>query len=177
MSCPLDLTKLIRAETIMGEDLEDTTLLKAMLGSAQSYMASFGWCPPVEEVYLAFGVGGVIAVFLFHFREKIGQTDDWLWVIEGDVPSAYLVLDDVSSPAEVLKVYCELMENWARAVLDQSPLDDVFPVREEAITENAESLLRRIDFIRTKLIPESASRWDAARGDGVLPAPPADDRR
>jgi hypothetical protein len=166
MSGLVDLSKLTPVEGIKGEDAEDTRLLKAIWGNAQKYVESFDWCPPVQQAYLAFGVGGVVAVFLFQFREKIGQTDEWLWVIAGDVPSAYLVLDQAQDPASALEVYCELMEDWARAVLDQSSLDDVFPVRAEPRPENAEGLLRRLAFIRAEVIPESGARWHSARPTG-----------
>jgi hypothetical protein len=70
-----------------GEDEEDSRLLREMAIKARDYINSFRWCLPIREMYLAFGVGYVIALFLFEFEGKIGGTDDTLWVVVGDLPS------------------------------------------------------------------------------------------
>src|SRR5688572_15136850 len=98
---------------IRGEDAEDTALLSAMAREARTYITSFDWCPPILQSYLAYGVGGVAAIFLFQFAEKIGGTDQELWVVVGDLPSAYLVVIPEDSPKSALGRYCELMDEWA----------------------------------------------------------------
>ncbi len=153
MGQDIDLKKLIPAEQIVGEDDEETGLLKKMLQEATDYLRAFRWCPPIDQVYLGYGVGGVVAVFLFHFAERIQGTDEWLWVVTGDLPTAYSVVDQAAEPASALKGYCELMEEWAKAVLGGGSLKGVFPVEAKPTLDNAESLLRRLDFIRTELIP------------------------
>ena len=130
-----------------------------MLRDATNYLRDFRWCPPIDRVYLGCGVGEVVAVFLFHLSEPIQGTDEWLWVIEGDLPTAYLVTERAGDPAFAPEVYCGLMEDWAKAVLEGQPLDDVFPVEAEPTPDNAQSLLKRLDFIRTQLLPD----WRAYR--------------
>ncbi|HVP13455.1 MAG TPA: hypothetical protein VMV94_19940 [Phycisphaerae bacterium] len=155
----VDLKKLTPAERIVGDDAEDTRLLREMLQSATGYMRSLEWCPPIDRIYLGCGVGGVVAVFLFHFSKPIQGTDEWLWVVEGDLPTAYLVLDQASDPVTALDLYCGLMDEWARAVLAAQPLQDVFPVEAEPTPDNAENLLKRLDFIRTRLLPDWRANW------------------
>jgi hypothetical protein len=155
----VDLKRLTPAEQIAGENAEETDLLKEMLQNATTYLRSFRWCPPIDRVYLGCSVGGVVAVFLFHFHEQIQGADEWLWVIEGDLPTAYLVLDRANNPASALEVYCNLMEEWAKAVLESRPLKDVFPVNTEPSTDNANNLLKRLNFIRTRLLPGWRSTW------------------
>jgi hypothetical protein len=153
MMSKVDLERLTPAEQIVGEDAEETALLNEMLQNAIDYLRGFRWCPPIDQVYMGCGVGGVVAVFLFHFREQIHGTDEWLWVIEGDLPTAYLVLDQASDPASALEVYCCLMEDWAKAVIKGRPLKEVFPVQAEPSLDNANILLERLTFIRTRLLP------------------------
>jgi len=153
------LKTLIPAEQIVGEDAEETRLLKQMLEDATGYLRRFRWCPPIDRVYLGFGVGGVVAVFLYHFREHVQGTDEWLWVIEGDLPAAYLVLDQAGDPASALEVYCRLMDDWARAVLEGRSLKEVFPVKAEPTPENAKNLAKRLTFIRTRLLPDCRAKW------------------
>ena len=155
MTLPVDFKRVIPADHIAGEDQAETRQLREMLHRAETYLRSFKWCPPVVERFLGYGVGGVIAVFLFKLAEKINGTDDFLWVVEGDVPSAYLVTDNAPDPTSVLEIYCEMMEEWANAVLNGSPLDVVFPVGAPATRDNANMLLSRTRFIREKLIPIS----------------------
>jgi hypothetical protein len=153
MEQQMDVKKLTPAEQIVGDDAEDTELLKKMLQEATNYLQAFRWCPPIDQIYLGYGVGGVVAAFLFHFAEPIQGTEQWLWVVTGDLPTAYFVIDQAPDPASALEGYCQLMEDWARAVLEARSLDDVFPVKAKPTPDNAKSLLSRLDFIRTELIP------------------------
>jgi len=150
----VDLQKLTPAEQIGGEDAEETAQLKAMLRDATDYLRSFRWCPPIDRIYLGRGVGGVVAVFLFHFSNPIQDNDEWLWVVVGDLPTAYLVLDQAGDPASALEMYCQLMDQWAKAVLEGRSLEDAFPVTAEPTPENAKSVLKRVNFIRTRLLPD-----------------------
>jgi len=159
MSPQPDLRKLMLAEQVTGEDAEETALLQEMLRNATEYVRSFRWCPAIDQVYLGCGVGGVLAVFLFHFREKIHGTEEWLWVVEGDLPAAYLVLDRAGDPPSAVEVYCQLMHDWAIAVLEKRSLKEVFPVKATPTPENAQNLLTRLEFIRQRLLPGWRANW------------------
>ena len=159
----IDLQKLTPAEEIVGEDAAETDLLKGMLRDATDYLRGFQWCPPIDRVYLGCGVGGVVAVFLLHLSRQIQGIDEWLWVIEGDLPTAYLVVDQASDPVSALEVYCQLMDEWCEAVLGGRSLDSVFPVRVEPTHNNAKALVRRLDFIRTELLPKWRAGWQIGR--------------
>jgi len=158
MTLPVDLKRVTPAEQIAGEDQSETRQLREMLHRAEAYLRSFKWCPPLAERFLGYGVGGVVAVFLFKLAEKINGADDFLWVVEGDVPSAYMVTDNAPDPASALAIYCDMMEEWANAVLTGSSLDEAFPVNAPATRENANMLLSRTQFIREKLIPISQTQ-------------------
>ena len=141
---------------IIGESDDDTVALRHMSEEAISYITAHPWCPPIKAQYLAYGVGGVIGLFYFEFAFKINGIDDELWVVVGDLPSAYMVVDDRDDFLVALEKYCELMSDWAEAVCnDASALESVFPVEAKPSVENADALLERIAFIRNEiLIPE-----------------------
>jgi hypothetical protein len=63
--------------------------LHDMAGAARKYVTSFSCCLPIKVTYFADGFGGTVALFLFEFEGKLGGTDDCLWVVAGDLPSAY----------------------------------------------------------------------------------------
>jgi hypothetical protein len=142
-----------RVPDIGGDDAEDTALLLEMATSAREYITSFAWCPPVKAMYLAYGVGGVVAVFLVEFPHKIKGTDDRLWIAVGDLPSAYLVAKPDDSPADALERYCGLMEAWIAAAREGGDLNKVYPVTAEPTLENADLLERRVAFLLAEIIP------------------------
>lgn len=142
---------------IKGDSEEDAMALKSMAQAARIYVESFDWACPIKDIHLTFGIGEVIAVFIVKFTSPLASGDTSIWVIIGDIPSAYMVADDIQTPQMAMEVYCDLMEDWANAVLDGSSLADIFPVRAEHCKENARSLLTRVGFLRKEVIPNATN--------------------
>lgn len=143
---------LMPVDAIKGEDEKDTRLLKEMAVRARDYITSFKWCLPITAMYLADGIGGVVAIFLVEFDGKIGGTDDRLWVVAGDLPSAYMVVEP-DSPRAALEAYCLLMDDWVAAVRGNGDFKDVFPVTAARTEEHAGMLQRRLAFLRKEVVP------------------------
>lgn len=138
-----------------GEDEEETALFEEASEEAIAYLKSFAWCEKVIETYLCFGVGGVIQIFLFNIDRSASDgniLNDWLWVIVGDVPSAYLVTDDAQSPHDALQAYCDVMQEWVDTVQSNGDLSQAYPVNADPTEENASILSRRIKFL-VEIIP------------------------
>ncbi len=144
--------KLTPISLMVGEDEEDTGLLRENYRAAETYIRSFKWCKDIKDSFFGIGVGGVVAVFLFRI-DALEGVDEWLWVIDGDLPSAYLVMDQAPEPIAALKVYCQLMDVWIDAVRHHSDLNNVFPVWAAPTAENADLLESRIAFLRREVIP------------------------
>ena len=144
----------IPIQEMQGDDQEATEMLIKLSHEADNFITSYRWCPIIKEKFFGFGVGYIVAVFLYHFDSMINQTDDWLWVIVGDIPSVYLVIDEASSPKEALERYCELMEDWANNIMSDTTIENCFPVAAAPTKENADLLLRRTRFIRRDFINE-----------------------
>lgn len=140
------------AEQIQGEDDGDTAALCKMAAEAKRYLESHSWCPPVSKQYLAYGVGHVVAVFFFELSRKINEIDDRLWVVVGDLPSAYLVVDEQDDYLSALDKYCEVMSDWVKAVRSRRDLREVFPVAASPSIDNANELFGRLEFIRNEII-------------------------
>jgi hypothetical protein len=143
------------ASDATGESDEETKLLRQMSEEARDFILNFKWCPPIDEIYLGYGIGGVVGIFLVTFRMPIDDDyDDELWVIVGDLPSAYLVVDDAPHSREALRGYCKLMQGWIDAVLSNQALDKAFPVDVQPTAKNAHDLQRRMDFLKKEVIPQ-----------------------
>ena len=145
----IDITPI---QEMQGDDQEDTEMLAKMSQDADKFITSHRWCPTISEKYFGFGIGGIVAVFLYHFDSIINQTDDWLWVVVGDLPSVYFVVDAASSPMEALERYCELMEDWADHIMSDNSTEGCYPVKAAPTIENAKLLLSRIEFIRREFL-------------------------
>jgi hypothetical protein len=89
MSAPIKHDQLTLCVTMKGDTAKETAYLKVMLAQAEAYVASFPWNQKIIEKYLGYGVGKVIALFLFRFKKPINGIGEWLWVVVGDLPSAY----------------------------------------------------------------------------------------
>jgi hypothetical protein len=145
--------KLQREEAIQGDSEQDTVLLRGMAIEARKFLLSFKWCPPIKAIFLGYGIGKVVAVFLVQFREFIKGKDEFLWVIVGDLPSIYLVTDNAPTAAEALAVYCDLADEWADAVLVRKNFAQAFPIRAQPTVENAASLKQRVAYLKERIIP------------------------
>jgi hypothetical protein len=144
----LDISAFQPIEAIATDDLEESDRLRGLAVEALDYIQGFGWCPPLRQVLLAYGIGGVIGLFLVRFTEPAGGVDDELWVVSGEVPPAYFVTDEAPTPAEALSTYCDLMDTWVEAVLDNGDLDEAFPVDLTPTPQHAEALRTQLAFIR-----------------------------
>jgi hypothetical protein len=142
---------------IRGESAEETALLRGMLVDARKYIQSYSWCPRIGSVRYAGGVGGIVAVFYVDLERPINRLDKALWVIVGDLPSAYLVVIPSDGVAKALSRYCVLMEDWCGAVLAGSGLAAVFPVEADPTFDNARALQKRIAFLRSEILPRMDS--------------------
>ena len=85
----------------MGNDEEDTKLLRNMAVAADEYIRSFTWCQTVLRSFFAGGVGGIFAVFLLDIAPARPEAGRWIWIVVGDVPPAYLPLEDAKTPKQV----------------------------------------------------------------------------
>jgi hypothetical protein len=148
----IDLKKLTPSVAIEGEDATETRLLKEMLKEAEEYLLGFAWCKEIIESYFGIGVGGVAAVFLFKIVPKGNNVDELLWVIVGDLPPAYLVVDCSPNAACALDNYIGEVQRWVDAVTSGKSVEGVIPVNAAPTIENARQLQTRLDFLEKEIL-------------------------
>jgi hypothetical protein len=136
-----------------GGDEEDTRLLGIMAAGAQNYVRCFPWCKSIREVYFGDGYGGIVAVFLFRIEPAREGVDEWIWVVFGDVPPAYLVTDECKTPSQALEGYMREISKWIELAKDGLQSKDVIPVYVPATPDNAADVERRLDFLRRVIVP------------------------
>lgn len=147
--------RLFAPELIRGEDDEDTELLRKDHGRARDWLESHRrWCSGVTESWFVAGVAGVFTVHLFRVTTLDPSIPELLWVFYGDVPPAYLPVEDAPSLAAATTLYLGECEEWARRAEAGLPVDDVMPVATLPTAENARGLRSRVRFIREELLNE-----------------------
>ena len=77
--------------------------------------------------------------------------DEWVWVIVGEVPPAYITIDDAPNPACAVDGYIGAMREWAAAVRSGESTDGLVP----AETRGGGASLERT--------PETADAGDSGR--------------
>ncbi len=160
MDAPVDAAKLVPCAEYKGEDAEDGALVKEMVGRGRAYLLSFDWCRDVVECYVGdIAVGSIVAVLLFRIDAARDDVDEWLWVVVGDIPPAYLVVDDAPNPASALEGYVYEMERWVAAVRAGEHVDGLIPVetvggatRLQPTTERADELESRLRFLVEEIL-------------------------
>lgn len=140
-------------DQIFGDDEEDTKLLQAMAARAQEFVLSFSFCKSIRAAYFGDGCGGVVALFLFRIEPSEANVDEWLWVVFGDVPPAYLVIDDCKTPSQALEGYIDEMSKWVSLAKKERTSKRVIPVNAPATPEYAEALEGRLKFLRDVMVP------------------------
>lgn len=159
----------IKFDTVMpatqmtGDCPQDARLLREALAKAHAFMSGHTWCTRVREQYFGLGVGGIVSVFLFEVIPQREDIDEQLWVVVGDLPSAYFATDEASDPAEALAQYIGLMRQWIAAVKDGGDLSAAYPVAAAATAENAAALESRLDYLENDLLPEWREKIESRR--------------
>lgn len=119
---------------------------------AKNYINSFSWSGSIQKAYLAEGYNGILCVFFFKINPVKSDIDKNLWVICGDIPSAYIVTDEAPNSTKALEMYIYEMRKWVHAVIDEESIDDLIPVNVEPSKKYADLLTKRLDFIDSEIL-------------------------
>lgn len=150
----MQISGLSSVENLRGDSDEDTDLLRSMADDARLFLKQFDWCKKISEFYFGIGIGGIVAIFLARIAPAKKGIDEWLWVVVGDLPPAYLVTDAAPTPLAALRVYTEEMHKWVTAIRFGEPVDNIIPVNVPPTPQNADALCSRLQYIERKLISE-----------------------
>lgn len=148
-----DLTQLVDIADISGEDDEETEQLRRLAVRATEFMERFRWCRRIRTRRFAFAVGEIVGVFLFEIDPVSEDIDRKLWVIVGDIPPAYLVMDDAPGAHAALEGYIWEMRRWVSAARCGESVDKLIPVNVPATPEWAGELDSRLDFLEKWILP------------------------
>lgn len=151
---PHSVSGVVPIEAMQGEDQADTELLRTSLDVAQSFLLSQKWCFGLGDIYFGDGIGGIVSIFLMEIDPVFVGIDQWLWVIVGDLPPVYLVIDQSPTPIEALRAYIAEMRRWVALAHENKASPDVIPVNKPATSKYAELLESKLNALEEIVIPQ-----------------------
>jgi hypothetical protein len=157
MSSKSEISALANDLVHINELLQDSQItedLTEFINEARVYLLSQSWCLEVEDGWLAEEWEGILSVFLFKIKPKKIDVYDYVWIIVGDIPPAYIDIESAKTSSEALYAYCFIMKDWAEKVIAGKSIKDCFPINVEASEKHANMLLSRIGFIESNLSNE-----------------------
>lgn len=122
------------------------------LSEARKFLLYYKWCRAIIEEYVGIFVDGVIGVFLFRIDAARPDVDEWIWVMVGDLPSAYLTCEQSPNPATALDGYIGAMSEWVEAALNGKSVAKLIPVNVPATKENGDLLGKRLKFLDERVL-------------------------
>ncbi|ARN22507.1 hypothetical protein [Piscinibacter gummiphilus] len=114
---------------------------------AREYVCSLAWVKRVQQIFVGRVFGDRAAVFLYETVPVKRGVDRFHWIVWGDVPAAYLVLDDAPDPDSAVDAYLYEVRNWIAAVRGQESLPDVMPIDWAKTREGADQLEQLIEEV------------------------------
>lgn len=127
-------------------------MLRAYADEARSYLEDYPWCTGVRQLLYGVGVGGVVAVFLAELCVK-GLEVQWLWVLAGELPAAYLPVEKAADPCAALRVYCDEVAVWVEEVRRGAASPRGLSPRAPATREVADELAVKLITVRRIVLP------------------------
>ena len=108
----IDFSKVTLSNQMFGESDEETKLLKEYFDEAAEYLNFYDWHSGIKESYFGMGIGGIFSVFLFEINPTREDVDDYVWVVVGDIPPAYITCENAPNPATAIDGYIGAMSGW-----------------------------------------------------------------
>lgn len=150
---------MIRIEDILSSGIEEAEGIAKLAQEAEAFLSSHKWCHEIISGYFDRGWSGIVGVFYFNIEPGESNADNSVWVIVGDLPPAYIVVDECPNGAAAIDGYVGEMRRWVDAVKNSKPVNNLIPVLRrgsfvsvESTTEFAEMLESRLDVIDREIL-------------------------
>lgn len=152
MNVTPDLTKVVEWSNFIAAQKQDVEDMLGMHQEAQEFLEYYDWCSAIKETFCGLMYPGIVAVFLFRIATAGPDVDEWVWVVVGDLPPAYLTVEECPNPATALDGYNGAMQEWVDAATKGKSVADIIPVNVPATPEHAAMLRSRIEFLEENIL-------------------------
>ncbi len=154
---------MIPVEDLGASNLEFKNELVQLANEAESFIMSHGWCKKIVKAMFDRGWGYTLSIFYFEIEGSSPEVPNSVWVVVGDLPPAYIDVEDNPNGACALEGYVLEMQDWVDNVLEGKPLDDVIPVNVPPTKKYADMLSSRLDFIKQNILSQFENELSEGR--------------
>ena len=138
-------------------DIENTDYYDevcVLLKEAQKYLLGFKWCNEIEKGWLVENFGYILNIYLFKILpDKKTCFDEYIWIVVGDIPPAYIDIISAKNAYEALETYIIVMQEWVNNVYQCKSVDDCFPINVPPHKEYADMLNSRLKSLERDFLP------------------------
>lgn len=131
---------------------EEENYLRLLLAQARKFLNKQKWCKSILSEYCGLACDDAFGAFLFEVEPAFVEVDNFLWVIAGDLPPAYITCEEAKNAIAALNIYLGEMDRWVDAVLSGKSTDNLIPVDAKPTKENALILKSRLDWIGDNVV-------------------------
>ncbi len=136
-------------------DFENPDEVLSLSVDAKEYLMSFTWCQAIVNGWVVHEWGFMLGIFYFEIKPlENSAADNFVWIIVGDVPPAYIDIESAKNKFEALSLYIFLMEEWCNNIIAGKSVDDCFPVNVEPSKKHAKMLISRLEIIKSDFLME-----------------------
>ncbi len=119
------------------------------------YIETRKWCKKLLRVWLNTNWDDYFAVFYMNIIPDKPTTPEYIWIVIGDLPSAYIYSGYCKDAYEVMKGYVFEMQKWVDRVMNDIPLDEtIIPVNVPPEKYWAQKLHNRLEIIREDILDQ-----------------------
>lgn len=151
----MDTSLMTNVDDIDVSSLDYKQEVTVSLNEAKNYLSGFDWCLRIIDGWVAASFGYILNVFCFKIQpDNKSCNDEFVWVIVGDIPPAYI--DVVSAPtvSDALKTYINIIQDWVDNVNDGNSVEDCFPINVPQERKYAEMLAIRLKLLIEDYLPQ-----------------------
>jgi len=138
-------------------DAAHLAALPELRARAEAHVMSWSSSQPIRAMVFAFGLAPIVAVFLVRFERPIGRGalagETEMWALAGDLPEMCFETSDAPTPADALRLYCAIAEDWGQAALGRRDVSRCYPIPLEPTREHGKMLLGRVKLLRKSWVP------------------------
>lgn len=124
-----------------------------LVTKTNAFLDDFDWAKGRKNLWIADCVPGVLGIFLVELDPRGQDIDQYVWVVVGDLPPAYLSSTYAKSPWDALDGYLGEMKAWADAVEGGESTEGLIPVNAPPTPENVQALKNRLAFLAREILP------------------------
>jgi hypothetical protein len=125
----------------------------SLVDKATAFLGGFAWANNRKNLWVADCIPGVLGIFLVELDPQGQDVDQYIWVVVGDLPPAYLSSEYAKSPKDALDGYMGEMLAWVEAVEKGEPTDELIPNNGAPTLANARALRSRLEFLGREVLP------------------------